>query len=327
MCARTHAYACVCPTCSRGRPHLAGSLTGSNARRRALDAGLRTARPCPAGSWSAGGDASQREPASCTPCPAGFTTTNDGASAAANCSMCAAGRGGAGCALCPANTFAAGSSPAGEPCSPCADGTVSAPGAASSDQCLPAALALRQDYFLVLLAAGNTTGTNSSRFVTQRSISTAAGCQDACVRDDACMQFRFSDASARCQLQREDASGSGALGFKVAAASGEPAAAGVAAAGDTSSAAPVAAARAYFVVYSVDKRLSMGRVLQQAPTSGVASSEACMAACSARDDCEGFLFGVAAGCSLLASKRDTSYSGMVHVVAAKLVPAPAPAVP
>lgn len=237
--------------------------------------------PCDKGTWSAGGNNVTREPTLCTPCGQGFTTQEDEATSADECSVCAAGYGGDNCERCPVDTYSSGGLTKGTNCTACDANTVSSKGASDSNQCYADLVDPTRDYF--------TTSNDTVGWTNQAGAGTLSACETACRTTDGCIQYRWKEASpVSCDLMLEAASGV-SLALKVKG--------GV-----------------DYVNYKLDASLSFGNVIA---TRALSTLPACTAACTGNGDCEAVLFD-GSSCRLVTSELDPDYVGKYRLVGAKL---------
>lgn len=149
---------------------------------------------------------------SCTACPTGFTTEASGASSAADCSLCIAGRGGSSCSLCTSGTYAVGEDDSSVDCAACPSSTtfmfqfpgvsdddfvyrastVSAVGSTSSAGCVAAYAQVTDD--APLTVTGNVGMTVAS------GVSTLAGCVTAC-EANSCQFLNFDYSTSSCSIR------------------------------------------------------------------------------------------------------------------------------
>ena len=272
-----------CTPCATGLTTVADGRT--SATQCVVQAGWRMGgdgipAPCDKGTYSTGG--TELAPnATCTACGTGLSTQDDAATEAGDCSVCAAGYGGAGCALCPYGTFSSGGAAVGEDCVPCATGTTSRRGATESNMCLSRLQEPTRDIFPL--------GTNA--WAVDAASTSALACGTSCWANAACVMYRFASTGSVCEHFLETAGGAVSLGFKVGAADD-------------------------YALHTIPTGQTVGVALGAAAT--VADEAACRASCTANSACE--LYSFASGsCTLLRSELDTDYSSMWAVRGADLL--------
>lgn len=246
------------------------------------------AAPCNVGTWSAGGDATTRQPTSCTACGTGTTTQSDESTSAGDCSVCQAGYGGSGCAQCDYNKFSFGGQAAGTACTSCAAGTVSRRRSTEAAMCYSNIQDTVRDVFMA-------TGVGAT-WTADAAGTTSVTCASACTGSSTCITYRFKASSpVSCELLAETAGEAQELYFKLNNG-------------------------ADYVKYTVPSTVVFGAPVNPAvPTeSGVSTAAACMASCTAAGGCEVASFS-GSTCQLRTSELHEEYTGMWAVRGAKLV--------